>query len=96
LIPIGDYPEELKREKFPQTLLESVKIRPIIPTLSGQPVVAKSARIVPGADAEWLPAEVFGEVVPIKSADDLRFLKSLEVQPLAALEMKERLIARKT
>ncbi len=93
LMPSGDYPEDLNREKFPQTLTSCAKLRTIIPTLSGNPVIADSARSVPGADPAWLPAQIFPEVVPIRNAGDLRFLGSLGVAPLTTTEIKARLIA---
>lgn len=93
LMPGGDYPEELNREKFPQKLTSFAKSRTIIPTLSGSPVIAVSARSVPGADPAWLPAQIFPEVVPIRNADDLRFLRSLDVSPLTTTDIKARLIA---
>ncbi len=95
LMPGGDYPEEMQREKFPQALNSFAKLRKIIPTLSGSPVMAASARSVPGANSAWLPAQLFPEVVPVRSADDLRFLKSLGVSPLATTDIKARLIAQR-
>ncbi len=92
LIPAGEYPEELKRESFPQKLLESARARKIVPTLSGKPVAATDARSIPGASGEWLPEKLFPEVVPVRGADDLRFLRSLEVQPFPVEELKSRLI----
>jgi len=92
LIPAGDYPEELKRERFPRTLLESAKARRIVPTLSGKPVAATEARSIPGASAAWLPDRLFPEIVPVRDDNDLRFLKSLDVQTLPAEEVKSRVI----
>ncbi|MBN8514187.1 DUF3883 domain-containing protein [Accumulibacter sp.] len=93
LMPGGDYPEELIREKFPQKLTSCARSRTIIPTLSGNPVIADAARSVPGADPAWLPSQIFPEVVPIRNADDLRFLRSLAVSPLTTKDIKSRLIA---
>lgn len=92
LIPTGHYPEELRREGFPGTLLACAKTHKIVPTLSGTPVAATEARSVIGASATWLPPGLFPEVVPVRDAEDLRFLKSLEVQPLPISDFKARLI----
>jgi hypothetical protein len=91
----ADYPADLIRTGFPNKLLESVKTRRIIPTLAGEPTVPASARLIPGANPSWLPPELFPEVVPIRTAEDLRFLSTLGVPSLEIAEIKKRIIADK-
>lgn len=93
LMPKADYPVELKREGFPEKLIESAKARSIVPTLGGKPFKAKDACLIPGADGAWLPAKIFPEVVPIRDVADARFLCSLEVPALAVPQIKSRIVA---
>jgi hypothetical protein len=92
LIQLGDYPDDLKRERFLDKLIVFAKDRAIVPTLGGKPVKPPEARFVPGADASWLPKEVFPEVVPIGQPTSGQFLRLLSVPPLSAEEIKERII----
>lgn len=92
IMPAGDYPEELRREGFPGALLACAKGRKIVPTLSGKHVTPTEARSVPGASETWLPPALFPEIVPVRHASDLHFLKSLDVRLLAIEELKSRLI----
>lgn len=93
LMPKTDYPSELKREGFPEKLIESAKARNIVPTLCGKPVTPREARRVSGADGSWLPARLFPEVVPIRNMADDRFLNSLGVPTLEAQLIKDRIVS---
>jgi hypothetical protein len=92
IMPAGDYPEELRREGFTATLLACAKARKIVPTLSGKHVMPIQARSIPGADESWIPSDLFPEIVPVRHASDLLFLKSLDVQSLAIEDLRSRLV----
>jgi hypothetical protein len=93
LMPMADYPAELKREGFDEKLIEAAKARSIVPTLDGRPLTPKAARSVSGADGTWLPARIFPEVVPIRGPADARFLCSLGVPELEVPQIKSRIVA---
>ena len=93
LMPKADYPGELTREGFPAKLIESAKVRSIVPTLSGKPVTPREACRVSGADGSWLPAKLFPEVVPIRNGADDRFLLLLGVPTLGVQLIRNRIVA---
>ena len=95
LIPKTDYPDELKREGFPDKLIESAKARRIVPTLSGELVTADRARLIPGANPSWLPSTLFPDVVPIRDEADSRFLITIGVTSMDVLEIRKRILAAK-
>lgn len=92
LMQRADYPSELRRERFPEYLLEAAKTRRIVPTLGGRAVVATAARRIAGASASWLPVVLFPEVVPVQSAQDVAFLISLDVKSLEVKEIRRRIV----
>lgn len=91
LMSLGDYPDDLLREHFPERLIEFAKVREVVPTLSGKAMRPEFARIVPGADSSWLPPELFPNVVPIRTPADHLFLESLRVLPLGVEEIKNQI-----
>ena len=93
LMPKADYPGELKREGFPERLIESAKARSIVPTLCGKLVTPSAACRMPGANGTWLPAKLFPEVVPIRNEGDVKFLSSLDVPELRVPQIKGRIVA---
>ncbi len=92
LIPLGDYPVDLKRVGFQEKLIEFARARAVVPTLVGKPHVPTEARLVPGANASWVPREIFPEVVPIRRPADSSFLDLLKVPHLGVSEIKERIV----
>ena len=92
LMPRAEYASEMKREGFPEKLIESAKTRSIVPTLGGKAVTAGAALRIPGADGSWLPARLFSEVAPVRNAVDDSFLCALGVPTLTAKQIKSRIV----
>lgn len=92
LMPLGDFSSELENVRFSSLLLEAARSKSIVPTLGGLPCLPDAARLVPGANASWLPKCVFAEVVPIRRLQDFKFLEKLKVPRLEKGALKQRLI----
>jgi hypothetical protein len=88
---VGDFPLDLERVGFPERLIDAARGRALVPTLSGQRVCPKAAKLIPGADADWLPVAAFSDVVPIRDIEDLHFFEKLGVPHLELKEFTTRL-----
>jgi len=92
LMPRADYASELKREGFPEKLIESAKTRNIVPTLGGKVVTSRTAFRILGASGSWLPARLFSEVAYVRNATDDNFLCALGTPVLTVKQIKSRIV----
>ncbi len=82
VMPLGEFPESLKRISFPKLLNEACKARTIVPTISGN--VSKVADVfsLKGANPDWLPVSGFKNIVPNDDAE-LKWFKELGISELS-------------
>lgn len=81
-MPLGEFPESLKRISFPKLLSEACKVRMIVPTISGK--VSKVADVfsLKGANSDWLPTSGFKNIVPNDDAE-LKWFRDLGISELS-------------
>lgn len=81
-MPLGEFPEILKRISFPKLLNEACKVRTIVPTISGN--VSKVADVfsLKGANPDWLPISGFKKIVPNDDAE-LKWFRELGISELS-------------
>lgn len=92
-MPLGEYPESLKRINFPKLLNEACKARTIVPTISGNVSKAADVFSLKGANPDWLPVSGFKNIVPNDDAEFkwFRELGILELSHKALCEALESL-----
>lgn len=90
IMATGGFPVDLKDVNFDKWLKEAAARRAIIPTLDGRRVRASEARLVPGANCEWLPAAHFPEVAAIREQGDFRLFEQLDVHPMDTEQLRNR------
>lgn len=81
-MPLGEFPESLKKIGFPKLLNEACKTRTIVPTISG--CVSKVADVfsLKGANSDWLPISGFKNIVPNDDAE-LKWFRELGISELS-------------
>ena len=92
LLPLKSYPNDLTREKFPETLISAARVRKVVPTISGTACYPHEAHLVTGASTEWLPATSFPEVVSYSEQNEKRFFTNLGVPEMNGADLKARII----
>lgn len=88
LIPHATYSSDLRRVHFDERIIEAARSRAIVPTLSGITVYPHQARLIDADDVNWLPIELFPNVVATRDGDDISFVKKLDVPKLTPEEFK--------
>jgi len=91
VIPSSHYPLELERANFEDALLAALRTKRFIPTMTGKIVTPAEARIIPGADPQWLPPSQFADVAITNNQADFNFLRRLSVAPLSENEFHLRI-----
>ncbi|SEA10374.1 DUF3883 domain-containing protein [Alkalimonas amylolytica] len=81
-MPLGEFPESLKRINFPKLLNEACKARTIVPTIAGN--VSKVADVfsLKGANPDWLPVSGFKNIVPNDDAE-FKWFRELGISELS-------------
>lgn len=89
-MPLGEFPESLKRINFPKLLIEKCKARTIVPTIAGE--VSKVAGVfsLKGADPDWLPVSGFKNIVP-NDDTELKWFRELGISELSCEALWEAL-----
>lgn len=82
VMPLGEFPESLKRIGFPKLLNEACKARTIVPTIAGN--VSKVADVfsLKGANPDWLPVSAFKNIVPNDNVE-LKWFRELGISELS-------------
>lgn len=80
---LGTFPLELKKIRFEERLLAASRERSIIPLLGGDVVNANEATLLEGANASWLPARHFPDLVAYQGYLEEQFFKSLGVAEIS-------------
>ena len=92
LMPLETYPSDLKRDEFPERLIEAATRREIVPTLCGRSVLAEQALYLNGASDSWLPKSSFEEVVPIWVSQERDFFESIGVKNMDTVTLRKRFL----
>ncbi|HAV1362919.1 TPA: DUF3883 domain-containing protein [Vibrio parahaemolyticus] len=90
VMPIGEFPLSLINHGFPDALLDTVKNRQIIPTLSGMVIKPNEAYTINGASNSWFPTSGFEDLTPANNDEHLWF-KTVGVKEMSADLLKERI-----
>lgn len=79
VMPTGDFPVELSRVRFREGLIEAAQSRAIVPTFGKGLVKPADAKLLEGANANWIPEDGFSEVAIIRTEKDVAFFRELKV-----------------
>lgn len=82
VMPLGEFPEGLKRIGFPKLLSEACKARTIVPTIAGNVSKAADVFSLKGANPGWLPVSAFKNIVPNDNAE-LKWFRELGISELS-------------